>query len=217
MRKESQIRGGLTLGTQGVPSQPPILWLLVIIDTNTIKASFPNPSQEQANPTAIGANMGFMLAPGLEVNSGKRTEALSIYAQMGCTVRASATSGSDNFQDAVLLYDVARSSGTRVFSDFSYQGFTTSTVAPHSEEQPLPTQVMIGAAETFWFHHATVIGTGTEDYILKFALYTRDIKTGQPLLYGYFCREAEITVQGKDGEDDDHGSEKEEDEERTGR
>ncbi len=196
MRNKSQTQGPPSnhiLGTQGAPRISPTAWLVITIDTDAIKAAYPNPSQNQKKPTRIAHNMAFMAAPEIKAESRQGTADFSLNAQIGDTVYVWATSGSDNFEDAVLLYAVARSSGAQVFSSFNYQSFQKSTVAPNSATQPLPAQIVM---ETFWFYQTNVVEAGTEGYKIQFALYTRD-SNGAPTLYGYFVWSPSITVSGE--------------------
>jgi hypothetical protein len=174
--------------------------ILITIDTDSVTKSFPNPNPgtnpigSQSNPIGIAHSMGFMVATGCPVNSGQGTGDLSIAALVGDTVRAFATSGSDNFEAAVLLYSMPpMPNNPTVFGPFNYQNFNKSTVIPNSVTSPLPAQIV---TETFWFYQASVVTTGTENYEVQFTLYTRDPNTGQPLLYGYFYWDPQITVAG---------------------
>lgn len=167
--------------------------ILIVIDTDRVVASYPNPSKDQAHPTGIAHNLGYMVCTGTTVNSGQGTGDLDFNALVGDTVRAFATSGSDNFEDAVLLYGLPKFSGDQVFSTFNYQDFTKSTVNPQSTTQPLPARIV---DEEFWFYQASVIRKGTEGYMVEFALYTRDQNTGNPVLKGYYYWDPTIRVAG---------------------
>ena len=170
-----------------------IINILITIDTDMVLKNYPNPSQNPNSPTGIAHNLGYMVATGTTINSGQGTGDLNINALVGDTVRAFATSGSDNFEDAVLLYGMPRFSGDQVFSAFNYQNFTKSTVVPNSTTTVLPARVV---DETFWFYKADVVAKGTEGYMVQFALYTRDPNTGQPVLKGYYAWDPTIKVAG---------------------
>jgi len=167
--------------------------VLITIDTDAVVKTYPNPSKDQNNPTGIAHNMGYMVCTGTTVNSGQGTGDLNFNAVVGDTVRAFAVSGSDNFEDAVLLYGMPRFTGDQVFSAFNYQNFTKSTVNPQSTSTPLPARIV---DEEFWFYQASVITRGTEGYEVRFALYTRDPDTGRPVLKGYYYWDPIIKVQG---------------------
>jgi hypothetical protein len=195
MPDKSQTQGSPSkriLGAHSVPRSSPSAWVMITIDTDAITAAYPNPSQNQKKPTRIARNMAFMAAPEIKAESRHGTADFSLNAQVGDTVFVCATSGSDNFEDAVLLYAIERFSGARVFSNFIYQDFQKSTVAPNSTTQPLPAQIV---TETFWFYQAYIVEAGTASYRMQFALYTRD-SNGAPTLFGYFVWDPSITVSG---------------------
>src|SRR5436309_10748869 len=126
MRNKGQnqsLRSRRILGTHGVPRPSPTAWVLITIDTDNVKATYPGPSQDQNNPTRIAHNMGFMVGPEAKVKSGKRTGDLSVTAQVGDTVYAFATSGSDNFEDAVLLYAIVHSMVLRCLATLITKAF----------------------------------------------------------------------------------------------
>lgn len=167
--------------------------ILITIDTDAVRKEFKNPSQDPKNPTSIAHNFGYMVSTGMSSVSGQGTGDLSIKAFVGDTIRAFATSGSENFEDAVLLFGMPKFSGTEVLGPFNYQNFTKSTVAPNSVTSVLPATIV---KEDFWFYQASVAKAGTEGYMVQFALYTRSEDTGQPVLYGYFQWDPTITVVG---------------------
>jgi nematocidal protein AidA len=165
--------------------------ILITIDTDAVQTI--QGSNDPANPTGIAHNMGYMVATGTTINSGQGTGDLNFNALVGDTVRAFATSGSDNFEDAVLLYGMPKFAGDQVFGPFYYQNFVKSTVVPQSTSTPLPARIV---DETFWFYQASVAAKGTEGYMVQFALYVRSKTTGQPLLSGYYAWDPTITVAG---------------------
>lgn len=167
--------------------------ILITIDTDAVKAQYPSPSKNQAAPTGISHNMGYMVATGTKINSGQGTGDLSITALVGDTVRAFATSGSENFEDSVLLFGLPKFSGADVFGPFNYQNFTKSAVVPQSTSAPLPARIV---DEDFWFYQASISKKGTEGYMVQFAMYTRDPDSGEPVLFGYFQWDPTITVAG---------------------
>ncbi len=170
-----------------------IINILIAIDTDAVQKTYPNPSKDSSKPTGIAHNMGYMVATGTTVNSGQGTGDLDINALVGDEVRAFATSGSDNFEDSVLLYGMPQFSGTPVFGLFIYQSFTKSAVIPNSPTTPLPAKT---ADEVFWFYQASVAQKGTEGYMVQFGLYIRDQNTGQPVLKGYYAWDPTIRVAG---------------------
>jgi hypothetical protein len=134
-----------------------------------------------------------MVATGTSVNRGQGTGDLDFNALVGDTVRSFAVSGSDNFEDAVLLYGMPRFSGDTVLGTFIYQNFNKSTVVANSAVTPLPARI---TEEVFWFYQASVATKGTEGFMVQFGLYTRDPNSGQPVLYGYYQWDPTIRVAG---------------------
>ncbi|WP_350341311.1 inclusion body family protein [Anabaena sp. PCC 7938] len=163
------------------------------MDTDAVKKFYPNPSKDQNRPTGIGHNYGYTIATGTVINSGQGTDDLNVTAFVGDIFRVFATSGSDNFKDAVLVYGLPKFSGNQVFSLFNYQNFTMSTVVPQSLKSMLPSRIV---DEEFWFYQASVISRGTENYRVQFALYTRNADSGYPDIFGYFEWNLTITVVG---------------------
>lgn len=169
-----------------------IINVIVVIDTDGVVANYDS-NTDSDDPTGVGHSYGYMVGTGTTVNSGQGTGDLSISALVGDTVRFFGVSGSNNFEDGVLLFNLPRYSGDQVFSDFEYQQFNKSTVVPNSNTEPLPAAT---ADQDFWFFEADVVADGTENYEVQFGLYTRNEETGQPELYGYYKWDPEITVAG---------------------
>jgi hypothetical protein len=167
--------------------------ILIALDTDRVKKDNPNPSKDSNKPTGIAHNYGYMIATGTTIVSGQGTGDLNFNALVGDTVRAFAVSGSDNFEDAALLYGMPRFGGDQVMSPFSYQDFEKSTVVANGPTNPLPAKIV---DEQFWFFQASVVKKGKESYKVQFGLYVRDPNTGQPVLYGYFEWDPTITVAG---------------------
>ncbi len=59
--------------------------ILISIDTDSVKKSYPNPSQDPNHATGIGHNLGYMVATGTTVNSGQGTGDLNFNALVGDT------------------------------------------------------------------------------------------------------------------------------------
>lgn len=169
-----------------------IIDILIAMDTDAVRANYPNPSQDPNSPTGLAHNLGFMVCTGTKINSGQGTGDLSFTALVGDTVRVFGTSGSDNFEDAVLVYSLPKFGGDQVLDDFEYKNFNKSTVIPQSNSTPLPART---ATQSFWFYQADVVNSGTENYEVRFALYGRD-SNGQPTLVGYYYWDPTITVAG---------------------
>lgn len=167
--------------------------ILITMDTDRVRKDYPNPSKDSNKPTGIGHNYGYMVASGTTVNSGQGTGDLDFNALVGDTVRAFAVSGSDNFEDAVLIYALDWFKGDQVTSPFAYQNFEKSAVVAQGPASALPARIV---DEEFWFFQASIVKKGTENYNVKFGLYTRDNTTGQPTLFGFYYWDPVIRVAG---------------------
>jgi hypothetical protein len=171
-----------------------IINVLITIDTNAVKAAYPKQSNPSSSkPVGIGHQYGFMVATNTTVNSGQGTGDLSFQALVGDQVMVFGVSGSDQFDDAVLVYGMPKYGGTEVFGTFISQMYTKSTVAPGTGTSVLPPQTV---TENFWFYQANVATAGTENFQVQFGLWSRDPNTGAPVLYGYFQWDPTITVAG---------------------
>jgi hypothetical protein len=170
-----------------------IINVLITIDTNSIKAAYPKPSQDSSKPTGIAHKYGFMVATGTTVNSGQGTGDLSFQALVGDQVEVFGVSGSDNFDDAVLVYGMPKYGGTQVFGTFENYMYSKSTVEPSSNSgSVLPPQTV---TTNFWFYQAPIVASGTENYKVQFGLWSRN-SAGAPELFGYFSWDPTITVAG---------------------
>ncbi len=168
--------------------------ILITIATDRVK-KISNPSQNPQQPTGIAHDLGYMVGTSdsdTTTFSGQGTGDLVVSALVGDTVRAWATSGSDNFDDAVLLYGMPKFKGDDVTGPFQYKMFRRSTVVPQNESQPLPARIV---EEDFWFFQSELRKKGTEQYKVQFALYKRG-NDGNPLLVGYFEWDPTFTARG---------------------
>jgi hypothetical protein len=167
--------------------------ILIGIDTDGIRRQWPNPSKDPKNPTGIDHKHGYMICTGTVPLGGQGTGDLSISANVGDTVRAFAISGSNNFEDSVLLYDMPRFQGDQVMSPFTYLHFTHRPTMVPTSPNVLPASMVDGES---WFYQANIVTTGTESYGVRFALYTRDSNSGRPELLGYYWWDPTISVGG---------------------
>lgn len=170
-----------------------IINILIAIDTDAVVKKYPGGgSKDPTKPSGLEHTMGYMICTGAPVNSGQGTGDLDFNALVGDSVRAFATSGSDNFEAAVLLYGMPKFTGDDVFGKFVYERFEKKTVAPNSPD-PLPALLV---DEVFWFFEANVVKKGAEGYSVQFGLYLRDQTTGDPVLQGYYYWDPMIRVAG---------------------
>lgn len=168
-----------------------IINVQITIDTEAVIKDFPNPSTDSNQPTGIGHQYEYMVVTDGSALSGQGGADLNFAAQVGDNVRFSGTSGSGNFENAVLLYGINRFGGDQVFAPFMSFTYTKEGVAP-SGYHVLPAKL---ESLQYWFYEGRVINAGVENYKVAFALYTRD-SFGKPQLHGYFEWDPTITVEG---------------------
>jgi hypothetical protein len=167
----------------------------IIIDTDKIQNDYPNGgSKDSNNPTGIGHQYQYMVSSNLAGSAGSGSADLTINALSGDVVRFNAVSEYDNFNNAVIIYNIQKFGGSNVFSDFSSKVFTAPGIQPSVGASPLPIQTV--NSMTYWFYQADVITSGTEQYNISFALYVLDRSSGTMQLYGYFVWDPTINVKG---------------------
>ncbi|HRB70979.1 inclusion body family protein [Flavobacterium sp. WV_118_3] len=165
----------------------------VIIDTDKIINDYPKGgSTDSTKPTGIGHQYQYMVASNLTGSAGSGTADLVINAVSGDVVRFNAVSEYDNFNNAVIIYNIQKFGGTDVFGPFTSKVFTAAGVQPSAGASPLPIQQVSGMS--YWFYQADVIKPGTENYNVSFALYTMDRASGNMKLFGYFVWDPTIIV-----------------------
>jgi len=159
------------------------------IDTDRVK-QLRGHSQDKDNPISIGDKFVYPVAAGIPDISGQGTDKLDVKAKVGDVVRFFGTCGSDGYNNAVLLYDISKSSGDAVLGPFEPKTVNRAAMLPSSGNAVLPGS---SSEQPFWFLQSKVESPGTEQYALRFALYTRD-ENGALQLYSYYQWERQITV-----------------------
>lgn len=113
-------------------------------------------------------------------------------ARPGDLVRFYATSGSNNFEDAVLLAKVSALGDADIVDGLADVELSQATIvpAPQSAER---TQAPV--EQNFWFWQGAIAGQGSQRCRLLMSLYARDENTGQPRFAGLFRCDLQLTVQ----------------------
>jgi hypothetical protein len=173
-------------------SSSSVINVFIYIDTESLLAKYPNPSIDPNKPTGIDHKQGYMFVTGAVNSKNQGTGDLEFTAKVGDFVSMYAASSSNNFDDAILLYRIARFKGDTVLSDFSNNVFTRKVPVPSSSSSSvLPARIV---DHDFWSYDARVLRTGSEGYTVNFALYTRNNSTGQIELKGYYYWDPVINV-----------------------
>ncbi|MBF7092097.1 inclusion body family protein [Flavobacterium sp. ALJ2] len=194
IKMDSELKNSQTLDA-ALSNVAQITNIQIIIDTDKIQNDFPGGgSKDSTKPTGIGHQYQYMVASNLTGSAGSGTADLVINALSGDVVRFNAVSEYDNFNNAVIIYNIQKFGGANVFSDFTSRVFSAPGVQPSAGASPLPIQTV--NTMTYWFYQADVITSGTENYNISFALYTLDRPSGTMKLYGYFVWDPTIIVKG---------------------
>jgi len=169
--------------------------VLIVIDTEYVKTTFPNPSQDPAHPTGINHNSQFMICTGSRgIISGQGTADLNFRANPGDFVSFFGESIYANADDAVIIYGIKYWSGDNVFNQFVPDVVArTGAVFPDvSTSNGLP--ATHGPA-SFISLDSKVARQGIENFYVYFGLYTLDNTGETQNLLGYYYWDPTITVQ----------------------
>ena len=168
--------------------------VLIVIDTEYVKSTYPNPSQDPNNPTGINHSSQYMLVTGSRgVISGQGTADLNFKANPGDYVSFFGQSIYGNADDAEIIYGIKYWSGTNVFNQFVPDVVArTNAVFPNvNTSNGLP--AVTGPAN-FISLDSKVARGGTENFYVYFGLYTLASDGETQQLFGYYYWDPTITV-----------------------
>jgi len=168
--------------------------VLIVIDTEYVKANYPNPSQNPDQPTGINHNSQFMICTGTRgVISGQGTADLNFKANPGDFISFYGTSIYGNSDDAVITYNMKYWNGTNVFNTFVVDLVErTHAVRPNvNTSNGLPA---VTGVNDFISLDSRVARAGTENFYVYFALYTLADDGETQTLFGYYYWDPTITV-----------------------
>ena len=163
-----------------------LIELLLVIDTEYIKSKYPNPSQNQHEPTEVSAENHYILSnlPQLII-SGQGTSCLNLKADLADYITFRGTSLYLNTDDAVLFYNARHQSGDAVMRNFS--GWITERLgAVSSNTKTINGLPAIATANRTMSFDSMILRTGEEKLSFYFALYTLADNAMDQKLYGYF-------------------------------
>lgn len=167
------------------------LYVQIIVDVASVLLAHP-PSSGEA-PTKVPydpAQFIVTTTSGVAV-AGKGV--IRLRARDGETVRICALSGSNNFDDAVLLSALDGGSDDPILEDFMLVELSAEAAVPVLGAEP-PSEAPV--EEDFWFWQSRVIGAGIAPCKLVLALYDRDETTGQPHFAGLYQWNLKLRVLG---------------------
>jgi len=174
--------------------------ILLLADANSIK----NLYQKQTNPdwnNPVWVNPKFyhlFADDSRGIISGQGTSNLSFRANVKDLVSFTGSTFDNNDQNAVIVYGVDKSAGVDLFNPFVMNVVSRQqAVAPDPQSRNGLPPIYI--PKTFGALHGQVVRPGTENIRISFGLYTLDNDGQKQSLYGYFCGQASVTVQGQVG------------------
>lgn len=168
--------------------------VMIVIDTDYVKANYPNPSHDPNQPTAIVHDSQFMISTNQRVIiSEQGTTALHLEAKWGDTVSFQGISIYGNSEDAVILYGIKHWSGNHVLGHFLpvLVKRQNAAVPDVNTKNGLPAK---SAEGNFIRLGAKVAKSGTGNFHISFALYTLADDGETQKLLGYYCWDPAITV-----------------------
>ncbi len=159
----------------------------VTIDTDSLPRDSPGDAD---NPTSIAQDQGYMVVTGSRQVENQGTGDVVFQAEAGDSLHFFASSGSNNFEAAVVLGDIRYAEGNEILTRCSNQTQERAAVVPHSLTEALPAGL---AQKQFRLYQCVVADNGTGIYDLVFALYERN-EEGQPHLSGHYRWAMQLTL-----------------------
>lgn len=144
-------------------------------------------------PTDNSAGLIVATSPPQDKRQAVETAGLSSLtrsAQVGDCLRIYAVSGSNNFEDAVLLADVGTGGETSVLDRFALVALDQIPIAPSDAPMTLSAD---SDEQEFWFWQSRIAGEGTQECHAVLAVYGRD-DHGRPRFAGLYRWDFPLTV-----------------------
>lgn len=164
--------------------------IYVLLDMALVLQEAPGPEENAVTPTRLDHEQGYMLVTATGGVTNQGTGDVAFDARAGDVVRFFVTSGSNNFEQAVLLQDIRHAGGDEVLEGFECVTQQRTGIAPASVTSVLPARLV---PRRFWFRQSEVAREGTGSYHLVFALYDRD-EQGRPRFAGHYQWDPRLTV-----------------------
>ena len=171
--------------------------ILIVIDTEYIKQNF-GVSKDKNHPVGISHDHQYMLCTGSRgINGGQGTGDLSFKAIVGDYVSFRGVSIYQNSDDAVIIYAISKFPNTTidVFNQFNANSLTRSkAVQPDPRSASHDGLPALNVSQSFLSLDTRVASSGTENFMVTFALYTLGDDGQTQNLYGYYTWDPTITV-----------------------
>ena len=170
-----------------------IIDIEIVVDTQNLVQSTPNPSQDPTKPTWVAHNFAYMIASAGYVRSGQATGDLSISTDVGDVIRWRMISLSGNTNYSANLDNITYLSGNNVTAPAT--GFLTQpqTTEPGTTPGPITLPPKFVTTPQFdYYVDAAVIASGTQNYSVLFQVLSYDKGTLKSL--GYFAWDPTLTA-----------------------
>ena len=162
-----------------------IIDIEIVVDTDNLMSANPNASKDPNNPTAVGHNYAYMVAPNEYVKSGQASGDLSLSVDVGDTIRWRMTSQSGNTSYSANLQNIAR------FANDQITGTVTGELLEPQSPVPGTTPGTIDLPPTYtttsqydFYLTADIVQAGTESYNVSFVVL--QYHASQLQILGYF-------------------------------
>ncbi len=170
--------------------------VITIVDTDAIKNAYPRnagPGAAQGLNHHEGITM-LCAAKNFQGDIGNDPANLKFSANVGDFISFWATTISDDADDSVIIYDISSTSQTNVFNNFQANEETRSgaVIPDTSKQNGLPA---LQVSRSFYSYDSKVKNSGTEAFVVSFALYELDEARENQTLYGCFFWDPTIVVQ----------------------
>lgn len=188
---------GFTVGMEAATGIA--ITVLIVIDTDYVKANYTSPSQNPDEPTRIDENCQFMICTGSRgIIDGQGTPTLKFKADSGDTLSFSGQSIYGNSDDAVIVYAIKPVHGWPDLFDNGFQSVKVhkkgAAVPNNSTASGLPAKHV----EMDFMSLKTTLGQpGSAYYTVSFAMYEFRKATRNEIqeLVGYYTWDPYIEVE----------------------
>jgi hypothetical protein len=167
----------------------PMINLHVVVDADLVLQRAPGSGAGGA-VTRIPQDHAVMVVTGAAAATMQGPGDIAFDTDPDAAVRMFVTSGSNNFEHAVLLRHVHHVGGDEVLRRLRPVTEDRIGVAPASPTSVLPAQHL---SQRFSFHHGDIAGEGIGNYRLGLELWDRDTD-GQPRIAGNYQWDSQIAV-----------------------
>lgn len=150
---------------------------------------FPDLGRDIREPTTIRWDQEYAFVTTTAGSTNQDTGNVAFEACAGDIIRFCATSGSNNFEQPVLIRDLNYVRGDKLLQSFKLVRLEQRGISPIGESDPNAKLVR----QKFWFYQCEVACEGTGIYSLVLALHSYD-EEGQLRLAGLYKWKLQITV-----------------------